>query len=381
MSPRLPEAPRRAACRGCRRRGCSSSALPGRSQGRRVDPGVPEDHHRLWRVEVEHRDRARKVRHGNGRKRWSRGGQPPEHPVEQGPSSAGVISPTTATRRWSRVSAARARRADRRGLTAATDSSSHDGGGHRDARERPARRKPCGRAPGDRHAFCSIATRVCPRSRSRGSGSNRGSVRASRSRSIARPLLAEHRREDRTQSSSLEKRYPRREVLTGGGEGGEVESPAPWSSSAAISAVVPLTGRVERRPTEKARVDGEDRDVVVLVEPGLDASWRGYLNDVDFGPRRRRARASPGAMRELGCGSLRHLGRRSPAASASRSPSFPSGTLPAAAFTSSAVTDSMMSGHATTSSSVSPDVSAPPTRMARPDTSSRAKMPRHARGL
>ena len=163
------------------------------------------------------------------------------------------------------------------------------------------------------------------------------------------------------------------------GEGGRVELARAFLQQRRHQARRALaTIGIERGAAEKARLDRQDRDGVVLVEPGLDPARRGDRRDLDLGLRgqagaRRRARALRRSERRPR-GSLH-------AAPAARRPAPVSqpvtefsirNTASAAACTSSGVTACSRSGHAATSSRVSPEVSATPMRRARRDRSSSA---------
>ena len=178
------------------------------------------------------------------------------------------------------------------------------------------------RGSADRRRSAGSTARVCARSRSTGSGSKRGSVRARRRRSIvASRVSVSIVAESWTSSSLVAKPMCRREVLEGGGEGGGVELARAFVEERRHQRRrAPAAPRGRRSaPPRKLALDREDRKGVVLVEPGLDPARRGHRDDVDLGARPSAPVASARAKRdEERRGSRRQLpGRISPAASAS----------------------------------------------------------------
>ncbi len=80
---------------------------------------------------------------------------------------------------------------------------------------------------------------------------------------------------------------PRRHCLAGLGETGGVKIAGPLFEERRHQADRALAALgVEHRSALKARLDGQHRDRMLLVEPGGDAAGRDDFGDLDFGPRR-----------------------------------------------------------------------------------------------
>ena len=331
-------------------------------------PAWPKSDDRLRDVEVDHPHRPRRLRHGDRRQRRPVAGSSPKSRSSSGPSSSAVMSPTTATRsRSAHQRRARARPGAPPTSRAATLSACRRSGGRRGGRGRRRRRRPCRRWPRGRSRPSERGREHLRPTRSTASASKRGSTSAlAQQRQAGVAVLGQHlrpRRRPRRGRRRSRSRPP--DASRASAKAVASSRPTPSPSSAIIRLAAPsLPGGSSAAPPRKLAVDAEDRDRVLLVEPGGDAAGRGHRLDLDLGPGRQRQTDS-----EEGRRGQRGSRLRPPAAGrpVSQPVTEASGrnTVARGRRTSSGVTACSRSGQAASSSSVSPVASAAPTRRAR----------------